>query len=358
MSEQEQTRGSTGAIPPANAVSVYQSGDALDAFPVLKAFQQYVDAEQAKAHKRLMSVCIFFTVLLAAVVCGFIFVIAGMERGGGGGNDATVKALTELVAKMAQPQTKEAPAASAAVPAPVPAAPAVQTAPAPAAAGIDFEAQKRNIELQAKLQALETEKRLREEFAAKLSASAPAEATPDEKRLQQEARRQRAREKSLREREEQIAADERRLRERELELHRRKLYPEYYERLDAQKAGAPVVMPPARPVQPVKPVQTVQPVQPVQTVQPVQSVQTVQTAQPARSAQPQVTPQSPQTIDAKAPAKNDDFDLSIFDNLDLSDGGTPAATNAAPKTAPAPGAAADAAKAKKTDAGKWSVPLQ
>ena len=40
------------AIPPRNAVSVY-SQDAMDDFPVLKAFQQYIDAEQAKARKRL-----------------------------------------------------------------------------------------------------------------------------------------------------------------------------------------------------------------------------------------------------------------------------------------------------------------
>ena len=31
------------------AVSVYGAADALDDFPVLKAFQQYIDAEQAKA---------------------------------------------------------------------------------------------------------------------------------------------------------------------------------------------------------------------------------------------------------------------------------------------------------------------
>jgi hypothetical protein len=34
-------------IPP-NAVSLYNN-DAMDDFPVLKAFQQYIDAEHAKA---------------------------------------------------------------------------------------------------------------------------------------------------------------------------------------------------------------------------------------------------------------------------------------------------------------------
>ena len=57
-----------GSIPP-NAVSVYgQTADAMDEFPVLKAFQQYIDAEQAKARKRLISLGIFFAILTGAVI--------------------------------------------------------------------------------------------------------------------------------------------------------------------------------------------------------------------------------------------------------------------------------------------------
>ena len=52
-------------VPPQNAVSVY-SQDAMDDFPVLKAFQQYIDAEQAKAQKRMTTLCIFFALLMAA----------------------------------------------------------------------------------------------------------------------------------------------------------------------------------------------------------------------------------------------------------------------------------------------------
>ena len=63
-------------IPPqANAVSLYGQADAMDDFPVLKAFQQYVDAEQAKAHKRLMTVCVFFTVVMTIVIAVFMFII-------------------------------------------------------------------------------------------------------------------------------------------------------------------------------------------------------------------------------------------------------------------------------------------
>jgi len=55
-----------------NVVSVYGQGDALDDFPVLKAFQQYVDAEQAKARKRLMIICVFFGCLMSVVVAVFV----------------------------------------------------------------------------------------------------------------------------------------------------------------------------------------------------------------------------------------------------------------------------------------------
>jgi len=56
-------------IPP-GAVSLYADG--AEEFPVLKAFQQYIDAEQAKARKRLVSMGIFFGVLTLAVIAVFV----------------------------------------------------------------------------------------------------------------------------------------------------------------------------------------------------------------------------------------------------------------------------------------------
>jgi len=53
------------------AVNVYQS-DAADDFPVLKAFQQYIDAEQTKARKRMMLICIFFSFVLTVVIGVFV----------------------------------------------------------------------------------------------------------------------------------------------------------------------------------------------------------------------------------------------------------------------------------------------
>ena len=64
-------------IPPQNVVSVY-SQDAMDDFPVLKAFQQYIDAEQAKARKRLLSLGIFFGILTGAIMAVFVVMLINM----------------------------------------------------------------------------------------------------------------------------------------------------------------------------------------------------------------------------------------------------------------------------------------
>lgn len=58
---------------PNNALRVY--GDVMDDFPVLKAFQQYIDAEQAKARKRLLSLGIFFGILTGAIIAVFVVML-------------------------------------------------------------------------------------------------------------------------------------------------------------------------------------------------------------------------------------------------------------------------------------------
>jgi len=59
-----------------NAVSVY-SNDGTDEFPVLKAFQQYIDAEQAKSRKRIMMLCVFFSFVLTVVIGVFVVLLLG-----------------------------------------------------------------------------------------------------------------------------------------------------------------------------------------------------------------------------------------------------------------------------------------
>ena len=58
---------------PEHAVSVYgQSDGAYEDFPVLKAFQQYIDSEQAKARKRMLLLCVFFGGLMFVVISVFV----------------------------------------------------------------------------------------------------------------------------------------------------------------------------------------------------------------------------------------------------------------------------------------------
>jgi len=56
-----------------NLVAMYQaSGSSAESFPVLKAFQEYIDAERAQARKRVMMLSISFSVVLCAVVLVFL----------------------------------------------------------------------------------------------------------------------------------------------------------------------------------------------------------------------------------------------------------------------------------------------
>lgn len=64
---------------PENAVSVYGQDGGLDDFPVLKAFQQYIDAEQAKARKRLLMLCSFFGFLMIVVIAVFLVMLMNIS---------------------------------------------------------------------------------------------------------------------------------------------------------------------------------------------------------------------------------------------------------------------------------------
>ena len=69
------------------SVSVYGSADAMDDFPVLKAFQQYIDAEQAKAQKRMTTLCIFFAIIMASVIGVFVVILMSMSQRNNSLND-------------------------------------------------------------------------------------------------------------------------------------------------------------------------------------------------------------------------------------------------------------------------------
>ena len=76
---------------PENAVSVYGQDSALDDFPVLKAFQQYIDSEQAKARKRMLMLCTFFAFLMIVVMAVFVALLVSVSSRNQSLNDRLVE---------------------------------------------------------------------------------------------------------------------------------------------------------------------------------------------------------------------------------------------------------------------------
>ena len=63
-----------------SAVSIYGQADAMDDFPVLKAFQQYIDTEHSKARKRMIMLCGFFAFLMIVVVTVFVMMLLNVSQ--------------------------------------------------------------------------------------------------------------------------------------------------------------------------------------------------------------------------------------------------------------------------------------
>ena len=55
-----------------NAVSIYGSESPMDEFPILKAFQEYIDAEQVRARKRMTVMAVFFGIMTIALIAIFV----------------------------------------------------------------------------------------------------------------------------------------------------------------------------------------------------------------------------------------------------------------------------------------------
>ena len=194
------------------AVSVYGVGDAMDDFPVLKAFQQYIDAEQAKARKRLLAMGVFFGVFTLAVVAVFVVLLVGASRRNQQLNDRLVDfAMKERSgsAVVVQPQQ--------------------DTAAVLAFTAKLEEMNRRMAETQAKADkaVAEAEEKARQAVAA----AQPKAPSPEELEIQR-LRAQLADEKAKAEEE------KRQRREEELEAYRRKHYPEFYAAKAEQAARA------------------------------------------------------------------------------------------------------------------------
>ena len=88
---------------PENAVRIYGQTDAMDDFPVLKAFQQYIDSEQAKARKRMLLLCIFFGALMTVVIAVFLVLLLNVSSRNQSLNDRLLEYAMKERERMATP---------------------------------------------------------------------------------------------------------------------------------------------------------------------------------------------------------------------------------------------------------------
>jgi len=228
---------SMNAGPSRNAVSIYRAEGPMDDFPVLKAFQQYIDAEQNKARKRMVTLCVFFGAVLCAVIAVFMVMLHDISRRN--------QLLNDRLVEYAMKDRDRVP-----VVVQQPAAPAVAPAPAP-------ETIANNAATEAALKAMTDalvaiQKQLNERNVPAQQAAPAPEAQPQPGQEAQPAveddiaRRERLARERIRKERAQLAEERRKLaeeRERkhqeEVERHRRKLYPEYY--AEKEKPATPAV---------------------------------------------------------------------------------------------------------------------
>ena len=215
---------------PGNAVSVYGQETAMDDFPVLKAFQQYIDAEQNKARKRMVSLCVFFGILITAVIAVFMVILLEVSRR----NQALNDRMVEYAMRERDRQASEA----LAVRQQTAAQDATASAAAMKALADTLAAMQKKLEAQTQ--------------AAAVKPAPPPQASAAELELERKTRE--ADEKLRRARalldaeRKKLAEEKEKLRQEEIERHRRRLYPEYYgEAPSAPRKASTVNAPPSQP---------------------------------------------------------------------------------------------------------------
>lgn len=215
-----------------NPLSIVPAEGNTNEFPVLKAFQEYIDAEQAKARKRMLGLSVFFIVLLFVVVVTFVLILTTVLNRNQSLSDRLLDYALREREKV--PVVQQMPAV---VQQTQPSADVVKTLverleKEQAELKASFEKQRK----EAERAALEKERAREEEFS----------------RIRAELAKEREKAKK--------AAD----RKEEIEKHRRRLYPDYY-RMESDEdlplpppssykrpASAPVAPPSTQQVQPEK----------------------------------------------------------------------------------------------------------
>lgn len=241
---------------PTTAMSLFGSAQNGGDFPVLKAFQEYIDAEQAKARKRMLGLSIFFVVLLSIVVVTFTLIVVGVINRNQTLSDRLLDVALRQQAASVQPQPQ----------------PVVNVQPAPVPQPdlkSDLKPVLEKIEQLASAVANQVRQPqpiiqpVMQPMPIIQPAPAVTPAKADDTAVQAEAARLR---EELKREKEKMEIERKKLKEAqrqaEVEAHRRRLYPEYYAKKDAeaqaqkQKGTAlPVVVSPsqtARKTTPVK----------------------------------------------------------------------------------------------------------
>ena len=228
-----------------NPISIYGQ-EGLDDFPVLKAFQQYIDAEQSKSRKRMVMLCVFFGFLMTIMIVVFLFMLRDATARNQALNDKFVNLLME---RDRQPVVVQPPAPiqnaanDAAIKAMTDTMAALQKQIA--------DQQAKMIEQQAKLEENRA-KMAEEQLKAVTAAAAKAQEAAAAQKATGPSKEQLALQKQIDEdtaklvkarallkaEKEKIAAEKERLRREEVERQRRRLYPEYYEKKDAEEKAA------------------------------------------------------------------------------------------------------------------------
>ena len=204
MSTNEESRAPLDERIPSNAVSVYGQTDAMDDFPVLKAFQQYIDAEQTKSRKRMVMLCIFFGCLMAVVIAVFIVMLHSVSERNQSLND---RFLEYMMQERERAPSQQQPVVS----------PAPTTNPATDAA------------LKAMTESISS---LQKELAEQKTAAATKESeakTAAKSAHEQELEALAAKRELLEAERKKIAEEKELLHQQEVERQRRRLYPEYYQ---------------------------------------------------------------------------------------------------------------------------------
>lgn len=215
-----------------HAVSIYGSESSMDEFPILKAFQEYIDAEQARARKRMMALAVFFGVMMIALIAIFVTLLVRSY----GDNQHLNDRLVEYMQQERERSDKEhaererAAAEAATRPSQDSAAVIALTKKIEELQEKIYNAQRkaddaeRTLVEKEKLMA-EKDKEAAEKLKQAIEDAKPKGPTPEEQEI--------ARLKALLAAEkdrQRKAVDKERRRQEELEEYRRKYYPQYYQR--------------------------------------------------------------------------------------------------------------------------------